>query len=405
MRLTLIPVILLAAAPGTLSSKTSRRGANPFAGLIPVSGAIPNDAASFFNDAGKCPFFPTFLPSPNVSSITGSGSGLSGLFLQFEKTFTGSASSFCSQMSSGSGNLPDFESLLSKYGFSPTSGSTPDFSTLQSEISKFFCSSSSTTSGSGMGSGLSGFQNLLSQFGFTGGTGSLPSGGSSLSGLYSDFQKLFSSSSNAFSTSSGSSNGLSQITSLLSKYGFPSSGCSACSGSGLSQFASALSTFFGGNHPSTGTGNGLSGLSAILSKFGMFSTSSPSLPGLFIPGLGPEVENGLSSSSLRRRRNKIVTRQSIGLNITIPEFVYVVQCTEVGFLGDCLVFASPLGQCGMYYSLPFKHSLLAKSVLTALLSVSYFDYQSGNDTSISDTYNDKVNSLSTNTGGACQFYE
>lgn len=38
-------------------------------------------------------------------------------------------------------------------------------------------------------------------------------------------------------------------------------------------------------------------------------------------------------------------------------------------------------------------------------TVSYFDFQSGNDTSISRTYNDAVSSISTNTGGKCQFYK
>ncbi|KAK7949559.1 hypothetical protein PG988_016198 [Apiospora saccharicola] len=37
--------------------------------------------------------------------------------------------------------------------------------------------------------------------------------------------------------------------------------------------------------------------------------------------------------------------------------------------------------------------------------VSYFDFNSANSTEISDAYNDKVISLSTNTGGSCQFYK
>ncbi|KAK2008336.1 hypothetical protein LZ32DRAFT_621524 [Colletotrichum eremochloae] len=65
-----------------------------------------------------------------------------------------------------------------------------------------------------------------------------------------------------------------------------------------------------------------------------------------------------------------------------PDYVYVLQCTESGFRGDCLVFGSPPGTC-----------------------VSYFNFQSGNSTNISDKFNDKVNSLSTNTGGMCQFYK
>jgi len=49
--------------------------------------------------------------------------------------------------------------------------------------------------------------------------------------------------------------------------------------------------------------------------------------------------------------------------------------------------------------------ILEKSMLICHLPVSYFDFQSGNDTSISHTYNDAVSSISTNTGGNCQFYK
>ncbi|KAK8026446.1 hypothetical protein PG991_003502 [Apiospora marii] len=67
---------------------------------------------------------------------------------------------------------------------------------------------------------------------------------------------------------------------------------------------------------------------------------------------------------------------------TTPEYVFVLQCTENGFRGDCLVFGAAPGKC-----------------------VSYFDFNSGNSTEISDAYNDKIVSLSTNTGGNYQFYK
>ncbi|KAK7965759.1 uncharacterized protein PG986_000036 [Apiospora aurea] len=67
---------------------------------------------------------------------------------------------------------------------------------------------------------------------------------------------------------------------------------------------------------------------------------------------------------------------------TTPEYVFVLQCTENGFRGDCLVFGAAPGKC-----------------------VSYFDFDPANLTEISQGCNDKVVSLSTNTGGNCQFYK
>ncbi|GKT51221.1 uncharacterized protein ColSpa_11402 [Colletotrichum spaethianum] len=69
-------------------------------------------------------------------------------------------------------------------------------------------------------------------------------------------------------------------------------------------------------------------------------------------------------------------------NETNPDLIFLLQCTDAGFRGDCLVFGSSPGDC-----------------------VSYFDYQPANSTVISDAFNDKVTSLSTNTGGKCQFYK
>ncbi|GJC82986.1 hypothetical protein ColLi_05824 [Colletotrichum liriopes] len=69
-------------------------------------------------------------------------------------------------------------------------------------------------------------------------------------------------------------------------------------------------------------------------------------------------------------------------NETNPDLVFLLQCTDAGFRGDCLVFGASPGDC-----------------------VSYFNFQAGNSTEISDRFNDKVTSLSTNTGGKCQFYK
>ncbi|TEA15768.1 hypothetical protein C8034_v002331 [Colletotrichum sidae] len=88
-----------------------------------------------------------------------------------------------------------------------------------------------------------------------------------------------------------------------------------------------------------------------------------------------------------RLASGLSTRQTIpepdpNRNETNPDAVFLLQCTDSGFRGDCLVFGAPPGLC-----------------------VSYFNYNGGNTTDVSDTYNDKVTSLSTNTGGKCQFYK
>ncbi|KAF2848728.1 hypothetical protein T440DRAFT_400750 [Plenodomus tracheiphilus IPT5] len=83
--------------------------------------------------------------------------------------------------------------------------------------------------------------------------------------------------------------------------------------------------------------------------------------------------------------NHLSTRQTEpdpNRNETIPELIFVLQCTDGGFRGDCLVFGASPGDC-----------------------VSYFNFQAANSTEISDRFNDKVSSLSTNTGGNCQFYK
>ncbi|KAF4458722.1 hypothetical protein FALBO_14532 [Fusarium albosuccineum] len=70
-------------------------------------------------------------------------------------------------------------------------------------------------------------------------------------------------------------------------------------------------------------------------------------------------------------------------NYTLEDnLVFVLQCTTPGFRPECISFGAPPGKC-----------------------VSYFDFDSGNSTAISDSFNNNVTSISTNTGGSCQFYK
>ncbi|KAF5719953.1 hypothetical protein FMUND_4423 [Fusarium mundagurra] len=65
-------------------------------------------------------------------------------------------------------------------------------------------------------------------------------------------------------------------------------------------------------------------------------------------------------------------------------YIFVLQCTTPGFRPECISFGSQPGQC-----------------------VSYFDFdpkKGKHPHSISDAFNHNVTSISTNTGGACQFY-
>jgi hypothetical protein len=45
-----------------------------------------------------------------------------------------------------------------------------------------------------------------------------------------------------------------------------------------------------------------------------------------------------------------------------PDYVFVLQCLEAGFRGDCLVFGAPPGQCGKL----FTHGLLQKGLKTSV---------------------------------------
>ncbi|KAH9240607.1 hypothetical protein K456DRAFT_48547 [Colletotrichum gloeosporioides 23] len=58
--------------------------------------------------------------------------------------------------------------------------------------------------------------------------------------------------------------------------------------------------------------------------------------------------------------------------------VFVLQCVDAGFKGNCLVFGAPVGKCVTFTSF---------------------------SASIDKTYEDQVTSLSTNTGTKCHFYK
>lgn len=39
---------------------------------------------------------------------------------------------------------------------------------------------------------------------------------------------------------------------------------------------------------------------------------------------------------------------------TIPDNIFVVQCLEQGFRGDCMVLGGPPGQCGIWFPAMFE---------------------------------------------------
>ncbi|KAK1593426.1 uncharacterized protein LY79DRAFT_579261 [Colletotrichum navitas] len=63
-----------------------------------------------------------------------------------------------------------------------------------------------------------------------------------------------------------------------------------------------------------------------------------------------------------------------------PDNIFVLQCPDAGFLGDCISFGAPPGRCVGYSSFNTTQAFL-------------------------DKYDNQTSSLSTNTGGQCQFYK
>ncbi|GKT56028.1 hypothetical protein ColTof3_03367 [Colletotrichum tofieldiae] len=63
-----------------------------------------------------------------------------------------------------------------------------------------------------------------------------------------------------------------------------------------------------------------------------------------------------------------------------PENIFLLQCSDAGFLGECLSFGAPPGRCVGYSSFNKNQTFI-------------------------DKYENQTTSLSTNTGGLCQFYK
>ncbi|CAG8956816.1 hypothetical protein HYFRA_00011205 [Hymenoscyphus fraxineus] len=84
--------------------------------------------------------------------------------------------------------------------------------------------------------------------------------------------------------------------------------------------------------------------------------------------------------------------------IVTPALIFVLQCTDAGFRGNCIVFGARPGRCGK------SHSLQESCSNADVLKVDYNDFDPFNSTFISGVYNNNVSSISTNTGGKCQFH-
>ncbi|KXH61975.1 hypothetical protein CSAL01_00981 [Colletotrichum salicis] len=86
----------------------------------------------------------------------------------------------------------------------------------------------------------------------------------------------------------------------------------------------------------------------------------------------------------------------------IPDNIFLLQCSEAGFLGECLSWGAPPGRCG-------KPHHMTKSLTQGQVAdvVSYpVNYSSFNKTqAFLDKYENQTTSLSSNTGGLCQFYK
>ncbi|TID03757.1 hypothetical protein CH35J_001867 [Colletotrichum higginsianum] len=63
-----------------------------------------------------------------------------------------------------------------------------------------------------------------------------------------------------------------------------------------------------------------------------------------------------------------------------PDNIFLLQCSDAGFLGECLSFGAPPGRCVSYASFNRNQTFI-------------------------DKYDNQTTSLSSNTGGLCQFYK
>ncbi|KAG8169141.1 hypothetical protein KVR01_001890 [Diaporthe batatas] len=102
----------------------------------------------------------------------------------------------------------------------------------------------------------------------------------------------------------------------------------------------------------------------------------------------PEAYHALMTSPLITLEGSVSRRQEVSVDITpdpnrpivTPPYIFVLQCDLAGFRGSCLSFGAPPGLCVNYDSFSSNQTFL-------------------------DKYENKTSSLSTNTGGACQFYK
>ncbi|KAJ5035610.1 uncharacterized protein L3040_008075 [Drepanopeziza brunnea f. sp. 'multigermtubi'] len=112
----------------------------------------------------------------------------------------------------------------------------------------------------------------------------------------------------------------------------------------------------------------------------------------FVPRLSPSIENTpaydrfvdptvktMVLDGLEKRQEE----PSPDRNTTLQDgLIFVLQCINPGFRDPCISLGAPPGVCA-----------------------SYFSFNGPNSTALSDLYNNNVSSISTNTGGNCQFYK
>lgn len=88
--------------------------------------------------------------------------------------------------------------------------------------------------------------------------------------------------------------------------------------------------------------------------------------------------------------------------IVTPPYVFVLQCDVAGFRGNCLSFGAAPGKCGKQ----FHGSTVGSFENSADKGGTKVNYSSFNSTqAFLDENENKTSSLSTNTGGNCQFYK
>lgn len=136
-------------------------------------------------------------------------------------------------------------------------------------------------------------------------------------------------------------------------------------------------------------------VSAILASLIPISHSLPTIQENTLFTIGdtvktthPEAYNAFMTSPLITLEGTVSRRQDVPADstpdpnrpIVTPPNIFVLQCDLAGFRGNCLSFGAAPGDCVNYSSFNSTQAFL-------------------------DTYENKTSSLSTNTGGSCQFYK